>query len=399
MTGIPAEILAGLWRAALATIVLIAVLWGMSRLYPRLYAAIERLRRSKRASVRIQKLELLSADRLSIVLMRIARLSRAALTLLAFYIYIPLVLSFFPWTAPYAEPVVEWAVTPFVSAWVAFLGYLPSLFWLAAIIVITRWGLQLIKSVFTAIREGTITVEGFYPDWADPTYKIVTVLVFAFALVVAFPYLPGSSSDAFKGVSLFLGVLFSLGSSSAVANVVAGVVLTYTRAFKVGDYIRLGVHTGRVIERTLLVTRLRTPKEVEVTIPNASVLAGDVQNFTVNALDTGLVLHTEVTIGYDAPWRTVHELLIAAATRTPDIVQDPPPFVHQTALGDFSVKYELNAYTRKPEQMPAIFSQLHAEIQDAFARAGMEIMSPIYEARRDGPSTVPPPPPETASAP
>lgn len=398
MSGIPADILAGLWRAALATIILLVALWGMTRVYPRLYAAIERLRRSKRASVRIQKLELLSSDRLAVVLLRVARLSRAALTLLAFYIYIPLVLSFFPWTAPYAEPVVEWAVTPFVTAWASFVGYLPSLFWLAAIIVLTRWGLQLIKSVFTAIGEGTVTIDGFYPDWAEPTYKIVTVLVFAFALVVAFPYLPGSSSDAFKGVSLFLGVLFSLGSSSAVANVVAGVVLTYTRAFKVGDYIRLGVHTGTVMERTLLVTRLRTPKEVEVTIPNASVLAGDVQNFTSNALDAGLVLHTEVTIGYDAPWRKVHELLIDAARRTPHIVADPSPFVLQTALGDFSVKYELNAYTRKPEQMPAIFSALHAEIQDAFARAGMEIMSPIYEARRDGPSTVPPPPPDQAPA-
>lgn len=398
MGEVSVEVLQGLLRAALATIALVLVLWLASRLFPRLYGAIEGLRRTKRASVRIQRLELLSADRLTVVLLRIARLSRAAVTLLAFYIYIPLVLSFFPWTAPYAEPVVEWAVTPFVSAWLAFVGYLPSMFWLAAIFVLTRWGLQLIRSVFKAIGDGTITLEGFYPDWAEPTYKIVQVLVFAFALVVAFPYLPGSSSDAFKGVSLFLGVLFSLGSSSAVSNVVAGVVLTYTRAFKVGDYIRLGAHVGTVMERTLLVTRIRTPKEVEVTVPNAAVLAGEVQNYSMNAAEGGVVLHTEVTIGYDAPWRQVHELLIAAARRTPDVAADPAPFVLQTALGDFSVKYELNAFTRSPARMPAIFSQLHAEIQDAFARAGMEIMSPIYQARREGPSTVPPPPPEASAA-
>jgi small-conductance mechanosensitive channel len=319
---------------------------------------------------------------------------RLALTVLAFYLYTPLVLSYFPWTAPYAEPVVQWAISPFATAWFSFVAYLPSIFWLAAIIVITRWALQLLGLLANALRDGSITFEGFYPEWSEPTYKIVRVLVLAFALVMAFPYLPGANSDAFKGVSIFLGVLFSLGSSSAVANVVAGIVLTYTRSFKVGDFIKIGVNTGTVEERTLLVTRLRTRKGVEVTIPNATVLSGDVQNFSARAHAGGLILHTAVTIGYDAPWRQVHALLLEAARRTPDVLSLPAPFVLQTDLGDFSVKYELNVHTKMPERAPEIHSHLHAAIQDSFARAGMEIMSPVYQARRDGPSTVPPLPPE-----
>ena len=396
MRTIPQEIVLGLLRAALATVVLIAWLWLLARLYPRLYTRLERLRATGAAKVRIQGLELLSSDRLAMLVLRIARLTRVALTVLAFYLYTPLVLSYFPATAPYAAPVVEWAISPFATAWFSLLAYLPSVFWLAAIIIITRWALQLLGLLATALRDGSIAFEGFYPEWADPTYKIVRVLVFAFALVMAFPYLPGSSSDAFKGVSLFLGVLFSLGSSSAVSNVVAGIVLTYTRSFRVGDFIKIGQNTGTVEERSLLVTRLRTREGVEVTIPNATVLAGDVQNFSTRAAQGGLVLHTAVTIGYDAPWRKVHALLLHAASRTPDVLELPAPFVLQTDLGDYSVRYELNVHTKSPEKTPEIHSHLHAQIQDAFAEAGMEILSPMYLARRDGPSTVPPVSPEDA---
>ena len=397
MSTIPQEILVGLLRAALATVVLSAWLWLLARLYPRLYTKLEHWRVTGTAKLRIQGLELLSSDRLALLALRIARLSRIILTVLAFYLYTPLVLSYFPWTAPYAEPVVHWAIAPFATVWVSFVAYLPSVFWLAAIIIITRLGLQLLGLLSNALRDGSITFEGFYPEWAEPTYKIVRVLVFAFALVMAFPHLPGSSSDAFKGVSIFLGVLFSLGSSSAVANVVAGIVLTYTRSFKVGDFIKIGTNTGTVEERTLLVTRLRTRKGVEVTIPNATVLAGDVQNFSARAAQGALVLHTAVTIGYDAPWRTVHALLLDAARRTPEVLELPAPFVLQTDLGDFSVRYELNVHTKSPEKMQEIHSQLHAQIQDAFAAAGMEIMSPMYLARRDGPSTVPVVPPEAST--
>ena len=231
---------------------------------------------------------------------------------------------------------------------------------------------------------------GFYPEWADPTYKIVRFLVLAFSAIVIFPYLPGADSPIFQGVSVFLGVLFSLGSTSAIANVVAGVVLTYMRPFKIGDRVKIADTTGDIIEKTLLVTRVRTIKNVDVTIPNAMVLGSHIINFSSSAKDAGLILHTGVTIGYDVPWRKVHDLLIAAARATPGILKQPGPFVLQTGLDDSYVSYELNAYTDQPNIMANTYSELHQSIQDKFNEARVEILSPRYSALRDGNrSTVP----------
>ncbi|MDH5275865.1 MAG: mechanosensitive ion channel family protein, partial [Gammaproteobacteria bacterium] len=212
----------------------------------------------------------------------------------------------------------------------------------------------------------------------------------ALTAVVIFPYLPGSGSPAFQGVSIFLGVLFSLGSTSAIANVVAGLVLTYMRPFRNGDRVKIADTVGDVLERDLLVVRVRTIKNVDVTIPNSMVLSNHIINFSACARDPGLILHSSVTIGYDAPWRQVHDLLTAAASRTPGIEKEPAPFVLQTALDDFYVRYELNATTSTPNRMAEIYSELHANIQDAFNEAGVEIMSPHYVAARDGSqSTIP----------
>jgi small-conductance mechanosensitive channel len=205
-----------------------------------------------------------------------------------------------------------------------------------------------------------------------------------FALVVAFPYLPGGKSDAFKGVSIFIGVLLSLGSGSAMGNIVSGVVLTYMRPFRVGDRVQIADTIGDIIDKSLLVTRLRTIKNVEVTIPNSAILNGQVINYSAMAQTPGLILHTTVTIGYDAPWRTVHELMSSAALATEGILSEPRPFVLQTALNDFNVSYEINAYTHRPNEMTRLYSALHANIQEKFNAAGVEIMSPNYLALRDG---------------
>jgi small-conductance mechanosensitive channel len=312
------------------------------------------------------------------------------LTLLLLYIYVPLVLSFFPWTAAYSQRIVGYAVRPFAVAWLAFVGYLPSLFYLAAGVVIVRYVLVLLHLLFGAVEAGAITVRGFYADWAEPTYKIARVLVLAFAAMALYPYLPGASSDAFKGVSLFLGVLFSLGSSAAIGNMVAGVVLTYTRAFQIGDRVKIADTVGDVIEKTLLVTRVRTIKNVAVTVPNGTVLASHIVNYTTLAGERGLILHTAVTIGYGAPWRDVHALLIEAARRTEHVLAEPPAFVLQTGLDDYYVRYEINAYTDRPDVMAVTYSHLHQNIQETFNEGGVEIMSPHYRALRDGNhSTIP----------
>ena len=202
--------------------------------------------------------------------------------------------------------------------------------------------------------------------------------------MVAYPYIPGSDSLAFKGVSVFIGVLFSLGSQSSVSNIIAGFTLTYRRAFKVGDRVRIADFTGDVLQTRLQVTILRTIKNEEIVVPNSMIINSHVINYSAEARERGLILHTTVTIGYDAPWRKVHELLLKAAEGTKGLLREPVPFVLQRSLDDFYVTYELNAYTENPQGMDQVYSNLHQNIQDAFNDAGMEIMSPHYTQVRDG---------------
>lgn len=368
-------------KALLATLVLVLLLRGMTVVFTRIYAT---LKRGQVPPLRIKQLELLSSQRLEEALTILARAVRVILTVLLLYFYVPLVLSFFPWTAPLSRRIVGYVLTPLQSVGAGFVDYLPKIFFIAVIFLVTRYLLKLIALVFNAIATGALTLEGFQKDWAKPTYNIIRFLVIAFAAVVMFPYLPGAGSDAFKGVSLFVGVLFSLGSSGAVGNIVAGVVLTYTNAFQVGDRVQIGDTIGDVVERTMLVTRLRTIKNVDITVPNGTVLSSQVINYTTQAASRGLILHTTVTIGYDAPWRQVHELLISAAKGTQNILPEPAPFVLQTSLDDFYVSYQLNAFTDQPGVMARTYSELHQRIQDAFNQGGVEILSPHYRALRDG---------------
>lgn len=386
----PAALLVDGGLAILATAVLLLLLFLMRLGFPRLYAATDAVRRVSLPTKRWQALRLVPPARVAEVLLGAVRLLRVALTVLLFYFYVPLVLSFFPWTEGFSRRLAGYAVTPFAAAWSAFISYLPNVFYIAAITIITRYLLKFIHTFFNAIGDRTVVFEGFHRDWAKPTYGITRVLVLAFAAVVVFPYLPGAQSDAFKGVSLFLGVLFSLGSSSAISNAVAGIVLTYTRAFQIGDRVQIGDTVGDVTEKTMLVTRIRTIKNVEVTIPNASVLNAQVLNYTTLAATRGLILHTTVTIGYDAPWKTVHQLLIDAARRTEHIKPDPAPFVFQTSLDDFYVSYQINAVTDRADLMAAIYSELHTNIQETFNAGGVEIMSAHYGALRDGNKTTTP---------
>ncbi|MEO6878867.1 MAG: mechanosensitive ion channel domain-containing protein [Gemmatimonadaceae bacterium] len=378
--------------ALLATAALALLLWIVSVAFARAQLRVEALQRVRFSAIKIQDFELLSAGRLSTLLLGAARVARIVVILLLLYVYVPLVLGFFPYTAELSQRIAGYALHPFAVAWAAFITYLPNLFYLAAGVIIVRYLLALMHLVFGAIGSGAITINGFYADWADPTYKILRVLVFAFSATILYPYLPGASTDAFKGVSIFVGVLFSLGSSAAIGNMVAGVVLTYTRGFQRGDRVQIGDTIGDIVEKTLLVTRLRTPKNVAVTIPNGAVLAAQVMNFSTLAATNGLVLHTTVTIGYDAPWRQVQALLIEAARCTDHILPEPAPFVLQTSLDDYYVSYELNAFSSRADLMAATYSGLHQNIQETFNAAGVEIMSPHYRAVRDGNQTTIPAP-------
>lgn len=294
------------------------------------------------------------------------------------YFYFSTLLSFFPWTRIYAERLFGYVADAFEHIGMAIWNGSPNLVFLAILLLIVRYLLKILHFFFEAIEKQELEIVGFYPEWAAPTYKISRAFVIVFALVLAYPYLPGSDSRAFQGLSIFFGLLFSLGSTSVIANVVAGVILTYMRGFRIGDVVKIGDTTGRVVTVSLLVTRLRTPKNVQVTIPNSILMGNQVTNYSFAASENRLILPTSVTIGYDAPWRQVHGLLLLAAERTSQVLRDPAPFVLQNGLDDFYVKYELNVYAASADNMPQLYSELHQQIQDVFNEYGVQIMSPHY---------------------
>ena len=381
------SLLFGAIYAIVATAVLLAILFGYRYLFSRLYPRLRALRETRIRSVQIQSFEILHADRIVWLLVALARWFRILTTAVFVYAYLLFVLTLFPWTRGIAEAILGYILDPLRHFGAAIVASLPDLFVIAVVVFITRYFIKLARFFFDEVEKGRVVLPGFYTDWAGPTYKIVRFFILAFALTVAFPFIPGSKSEAFKGVSIFLGVLFSLGSTSTISNVMAGLSITYMRAFKVGDRVRIGDTVGDVIDQSLLVTHVRTIKNEDVTVPNSMVLSAHIVNYSARAREEGLILHTAVTIGYDAPWRTVHELLIEAARKTPCILVTPAPFVLQTALNDFYVTYELNAHTDDPQQMVNTYSALHRHIQDTFNEAGVEIMSPHYAQLRDGNKT------------
>ncbi|HET6565097.1 MAG TPA: mechanosensitive ion channel domain-containing protein, partial [Xanthomonadales bacterium] len=317
------------------------------------------------------------------------RLLRVLAIILLGYFLLNTVLGMFPWTRPLAIALFSLVLNPIESILRGFVAAIPDLAFLAILFLVVRYVLKLIRVFFLQVESGKITLENFDNDWAIPTYKLIRILIVAFAVVIAYPYIPGSDSLAFKGVSVFLGVIFSIGSSSFISGMIAGVLLTYRGAFKEGDRVRIGDVVGAVDEIKVMVTRIRTTKNEIVVIPNSNILNTDVVNYSTMAREKKLILHTTVGIGYDTPWRQVEALLLLAAERTEGLLKDPPPFVLQNLLGDFAVNYELNVYCDNDKRIPHFYSQLHANIQDLFNEYGVQIMSPAYEADPQGAKVVP----------
>jgi small-conductance mechanosensitive channel len=340
----------------------------------------------------LQKAKLVSPQQVTGATMVGLRLLRMMAVALLAYGWLVGAFSAFAWTRPLAGRIAHFVLDPVVGMARGVVAYLPNLFFIIVAVLVLRLLLRGILAVFRAVETGGLAFAGFPPEWADPTYKIVRTLVIAFGFILVFPYLPGAGSDAFRAISLFAGALFSLGSSGAVANIVAGAVIVYTRAFRVGDYVRIGETQGMVLERSLLVTRIRTMENIDVSIPSSTVLGAHVQNLSNLAQQGGLLLRTRVTIGYDAPWRQVHELLLEAARGTEGVLGEPPPYVVQEALNDYYPTYCLGFYTDRPGGMDVsrLLGRLHANIQDGFFRAGVEILSPAFTAVRDGNRTAMP---------
>ena len=372
--------------SVVSAIALFLILALLGRLFPWIYRIIRGWQHTWIQPIQIQNLELISEERTTSLFIGVAKLIRIGITLTILYVFVPLILSFFPWTKRLGRIIFSQILAALRQISQGFINYLPNICIVVVVGLIAFYTIRFVRPIFDEIERGNLPIPGFYPEWAGPTFNLFRVLIIALALIVAVPYLPGADSPAFQGVSLFLGVLFSLGSTSAVANVVSGVILIYTRAFQVGDRVQIADALGDVVEKTLLVTRIRTPKNVLITIPNAAVLGGNVINFSASVRETQqpLVLHTTITLGYDVPWRKVYQVLMDAAQATEDILEEPSPFVLQTSLDDFYVSYELNTYTNEPGKIPRIYSRLHENLQDKCNEADIEILSPHYSAVRDG---------------
>jgi small-conductance mechanosensitive channel len=320
----------------------------------------------------------------------ISNIVRWILYILLFLFYLPLLFSFLPWTRGIVQEFYKLVSDPVMYIINGFIDFLPDLFFIIIIYFVAKYVVRVLTVIAVEYEKDNISIKGFHKDWAKPTLNLMKIIIYAFALIFMFPHIPGSESKAFQGVSIFFGVLLSLGSTSAISNVIAGVVITYMRPFQMGDRVKVGETIGDVIEKSLLVTKIRTLKNEEVTVPNATIINTHLWNFSKNAKELGLIIHTSVTIGYDVPWDKVNKLLLRAARNTTLIQKDPKPFVLQKNLDDYYVNYEINAYTKQPKKMALIYSELHKNILDAFNGAGIEILSPQYNAVRDGnPSTIP----------
>jgi small-conductance mechanosensitive channel len=320
----------------------------------------------------------------------ISNIVRWILYILLFLFYLPLLFSFLPWTRGIVQEFYKLVSDPVMYIINGFIDFLPDLFFIIIIYFVAKYVVRVLTVIAVEYEKDNISIKGFHKDWAKPTLNLMKIIIYAFALIFMFPHIPGSESKAFQGVSIFFGVLLSLGSTSAISNVIAGVVITYMRPFQMGDRVKVGETIGDVIEKSLLVTKIRTLKNEEVTVPNATIINTHLWNFSKNAKELGLIIHTSVTIGYDVPWDKVNKLLLRAARNTTLIQKDPKPFVLQKSLDDYYVNYEINAYTKQPKKMALIYSELHKNILDAFNGAGIEILSPQYNAVRDGnPSTIP----------
>lgn len=361
----------------------VLVIWFIVWLFRRWKYSVTRRLLLRIKSVVIKNYPLLDTHRLGIAILFLFNLVRLLLILLVLLVGLGFMFSFFPETKTLTYTALGFIWNPLSEILKSVVAYLPKLFKIIVIIICFHYLLKLVRYFANEVASGRLKINGFYADWAMPTHAILRVLLYSFMLVMIWPLLPNSDSEIFQGVSVFIGVVVSLGSTSVVGNVMSGLVMTYMRPFRIGDFIRFGDVEGEVIEKSMLVTRIRTRKNDIVTIPNSNMMSSQTSNFTFSAQRYGIIVHTKITIGYDESWKKLDSLLVQAAENTDGIKRHPKPFVRITALDDFYVEYEINGYTDRAKTLSTVYSALHQQILDTLHGAGVEIMSPHIEARRD----------------
>jgi small-conductance mechanosensitive channel len=326
----------------------------------------------------VKKLRLLSVQQILNIINFSLRIVKYLIIAFQLFITLPIIFSLFPATRNLASTLFGYIINPLKGIVIGVVSYIPNLITIVIILWVTRYLLRALKFFATQIGRGKLVINGFYADWTWPTFNILRIFIYAFTVIVIFPYLPGSNSPVFQGVSVFLGVIFSFGSSSAIGNLIAGLVITYMRPFKIGDRIRIQDTTGFVVEKTLMVVRIKTHKNEYVTYPNTMILNSGIINYNTSSDEDGLIIYAEISMNYAVPWPRVHEILINAALKTDSVLQTPKPFVLQTALDDFYCRYQINAYTKDVAKVPRIYSNLFENLQNGFAEAGIDLTAPQY---------------------
>lgn len=370
--------------SALAILSLLIPRMVVRMLFARVTPAIEQHHVAVHRMLKIQRFEMVSAEQVRQGLLVLNTVSQRTIQFMLWGLFLSRILILFPDAQPAADDIRLMIVGPLEAIAEATIDYLPNFVQIVIILLVTHYLLKMIHLFFHAVGAEIIVLPDFYPEWAEPTYKIARLVVFLFIPFIIMPLLPVTNSQLFEKVTFLIGLLVSLGSTSAIKNMTAGIVLTYTRSFQVGDRVQIADVTGDVTEKSLFVTRLHTIKNEEVAMPNSAVLDSNIVNYSTLARSSGLILHTTITIGYDVDWRQVQSLLIDAALATPDVQHDPAPFVLQTSLDDYYVAYEINIYTGAPHRTARTLSTLRENILDHFHAAGVEIMSPAFSALRNG---------------
>lgn len=353
-------------------------------LFQKLRRRIVVFKENKLKPVVVRDYELLNTHRLGEVLIWLSNILRYILLLTLLVFTVPILFAIFPKTENLALKIFFYIIDPIRMVIKSVVEYIPNLFIIAVIWYCVKYIVRGLRYISEEIERGNLKINGFYQEWAQPTFNIIRFLLYAFMIAMIYPYLPGAESGVFQGISVFVGLIVSLGSSSVISNFIAGFVITYMRPFKTGDFIKVKDTIGTVIVKTPFVTRLRTIKNEVVTIPNSFIMSSDTVNYSASAREYGLIIHTTMTMCYDVPWRLVHELLIKSALQTEGVLAQPKPFVLEMELNDFYMSYQLNAYIKKASDMPDITSALLEHIQDNFKEAGIDLVAThFYDHRAD----------------
>jgi small-conductance mechanosensitive channel len=374
--------------ATVAYVVALRILFALRRrLVGRVSAAVSR--RMQRLTV--LGIPFLHPEVLGGAVSRVVTLVSWTAALLLTYLWLAFVLHRFPYTRPWGERLGDYLLQLLETVGMAVVGAAPGLLLVAFIYVAARFSTQVLHLFFRRVESGQLKLRWLEADTVAPTERIAIILLWLFALSMAYPYLPGSKTEAFRGLSVLAGLMISLGGASVVGQALAGLSLMYQRALRPGEYVRIGDVEGTVVSLGFMRTIVQTGQGEEVSVPNASIVASSVRNFSRLAQGRGFVLQAGVTIGYSTPWRQVHAMLLEAARRTSGVLPEPAPYVIQTALSDFYVEYRLVAWATPsgPQPRAQLMNDLHANIQDVFNEYGVQIMSPHYLGDPAHPHVVP----------